>query len=191
MSDVAQLIERIEEGDERSADQLVRVLYAELRRLASRQLAREVPGQSFQTTELVHEAYLRLLGSDQEWQGEGHFFVAAAEAMRRILVERARRKKRAKYGGNFARVDVNITAVSQPVPSPEEVVVVSDLLESLAKEHPLGAQIVKLHYFAGLSIREAGRALGVSSSVAHRRWTFARVWLHDAMQQTEVERHQA
>jgi RNA polymerase sigma factor (TIGR02999 family) len=190
MTDVAQLLERIEEGDERSADQLVQILYAELRRLASRQLAREAPGQSFQTTELVHEAYLRLLGSNQEWQGEGHFFVASAEAMRRILVERARRRRSTKHGGDFTRVDLSM-AVSRPVPSPEEVVIVSDLLESLAKEHPLGAQIVKLHYFAGLSIREAGRALGVSSSVAHRRWTFARAWLHDAMQQATVERGKA
>jgi RNA polymerase sigma factor (TIGR02999 family) len=186
MSDVAQLLERIEQGDERSADQLVRILYDELRRLASRQLARESPGQSFQTTELVHEAYLRLLGSDQRWQGEGHFFVAAAEAMRRILVERARRRRRAKHGGGHTRIDLDVAA-SWPGPAPEEVIVVSDLLESLAKEHSLGAQIVKLHYFAGLSIREAGRALGVSSSVAHRRWTFARAWLHDAMREDEAE----
>jgi RNA polymerase sigma factor (TIGR02999 family) len=189
MSDVAGILGRIEQGDERSADELVRILYHELRRLARSQLAREPPGQSFQTTELVHEAYLRLLGSDQQWQGEGHFFVAAAEAMRRILVERARRKRRTRHGGGYRRVDLSVAA-SRPAPSPEEVILVSDLLESLSKEHPLGAQIVKLHYFAGLSIREAGRALGVSSSVAHRRWTFARAWLHDAMQQEGARRGQ-
>lgn len=190
MSDVKQLVGRIEEGDERAADQLVRILYHDLRRLARTQLARESPGQSFQTTDLVHEAYLRLLGSNQPWHSEGHFYVAAAEAMRRILVDRARRKRSTKHGGGHTRVDL-ARAASQPVSSLEELVVVSDLLDSLAKEHPLGAQIVKLHYFAGLSLREAGRALGISSSVAHRRWTFARAWLLDAMQQEEVKRDKA
>jgi RNA polymerase sigma factor (TIGR02999 family) len=190
MSGVPQILERIHKGDEQSADELVRILYNELRRLARSKLAREAPGQSFQTTELVHEAYLRLLGSDQQWQGAGHFFVAAAEAMRRILVERARRKRRTKHGGQFRRVDLSV-AVSQPVPSPEEVILISDLLESLAKENPLGAQIVKLHYFAGLSIREAARALGVSRGVALRRWTYARVWLLNAMRQEEVEKDKA
>jgi RNA polymerase sigma factor (TIGR02999 family) len=181
MTDVAQILERIERGDERSADELVRILYNELRRLARSQLSRETPGQSFQTTELVHEAYLRLLGTNQKWQGEGHFFVAAAEAMRRILVERARRKRRTKHGGRFTRVDLS-AAAARPTPSAEEVILVSDLLESLSEEHPLGAQIVKLHYFAGLSIREAGKVLGISSSVAHRRWTYARAWLREAIQ---------
>jgi RNA polymerase sigma factor (TIGR02999 family) len=153
-------------------------------------LAREAPGQSLQTTELVHEAYLRLLGTNQKWQGEGHFFVAAAEAMRRILVERARKKRSTKHGGRLTRVDLSVAA-APAASSPEEVIFVSDLLESLSREHPLGAQIVKLHYFAGLSIREAGRVLGISSSVAHRRWTFARAWLHDAMRQEEVERDKA
>jgi RNA polymerase sigma factor (TIGR02999 family) len=190
MNDVAQILERIDKGDEQSADELVRILYNELRRLARSKLAREAPGQSFQTTELVHEAYLRLLGSDQRWQGEGHFFVAAAEAMRRILVERARKKRRTKHGGRFTRVDLS-DAATQSVPSPEEVILVSDLLESLSKEHPLGAQIVKLHYFAGLSIREAGRVLGVSRGVALRRWTYARVWLLNAMRHEEFERDKA
>jgi RNA polymerase sigma factor (TIGR02999 family) len=186
MSEVAQILERIELGDERSADELVRILYNELRRLARSQLAREAPEQSFQTTELVHEAYLRLLGTKQQWQGEGHFFVAAAEAMRRILVERARKKRSTKHGGRLTRVDLS-AATTRPTPSPEEVILVSDLLESLSREHPLGAQIVKLHYFAGLSIREAGRVLGLSSSVAHRRWTFARAWLREAIQNESVD----
>ena len=186
MSNVAQILERIEQGDERSADELVRILYNELRRLARSQLAHETPGQSFQTTELVHEAYLRLLGSDQQWQGEGHFFVAAAEAMRRILVERARKKRTTKHGGRFTRVDLSV-ATARSIPSPEEVILVSDLLESLSREHPVGAQIVKLHYFAGVSIREAGRVLGISSSVAHRRWTFARAWLREAICNERVD----
>lgn len=190
MSDVALILERIDKGDDQSADELVLILYNELRRMARSELAREAPGQSFQTTELVHEAYLRLLGSDQRWQGEGHFFVAAAEAMRRILVERARKKRCTKHGGKLRRVDLDVAA-SLSVPSPEEVIIVSDLLESLSRENPLGAQIVKLHYFAGLSIREAGRALGVSRGVALRRWTYARVWLLNAMRQGEVERDKA
>jgi RNA polymerase sigma factor (TIGR02999 family) len=190
MSDVAHILERIHQGDERSADELVRILYKELRHLASRQLGHEAPGQSFQTSDLVHEAYLRLLGSDQQWQGEGHFFVAAAEAMRRILVERARKKRSAKHGGGHTRVELS-AAAARPVPSPEEVILVSDLLESLAREHPLGAQIVKLHYFAGLSIREAARLLGISSSVAHRRWTFARAWLREAIQDNSTESSKA
>jgi RNA polymerase sigma factor (TIGR02999 family) len=180
MSEISQVLERIERGDEQSANELVRILYNELRRLARSQLAREAPGQSFQTTELVHEAYLRLLGTEQKWQGEGHFFVAAAEAMRRILVERARKKRSTKHGGRLARVELRDTA-AQVLPSVDEVIMISDLLESLSREHPLGAQIVKLHYFAGLSIREAAKVLGVSSSVAHRRWTFARAWLREAI----------
>jgi RNA polymerase sigma factor (TIGR02999 family) len=190
MSDVAQILEQIERGDQRSADELVRILYNELRHLARSQLAREAPGQSFQTTELVHEAYLRLLGTDQKWQGEGHFFVAAAEAMRRILVERARKKRSTKHGGRLARVELRDTA-AQVLPSADEVIMISELLESLSKEHPLGAQIVKLHYFAGLSIREAARVLGISSSVAHRRWTFARAWLRQAIQDEDRESNRA
>jgi RNA polymerase sigma factor (TIGR02999 family) len=186
MSDVAQLLERIEQGDERSADELVQILYNELRRLAKRQLAYEKPGQSFQTTELVHEAYLRLLGTNQKWQGEAHFFVAAAEAMRRILVDRARKKRSTKHGGRFTRVDLSV-ADARTNPAPEEMILVSDLLESFAREHPVGAQIVKLHYFAGLSIREAGRVLGISSSAAQRRWAFARAWLREAIENERAE----
>jgi RNA polymerase sigma factor (TIGR02999 family) len=181
MSEVGRILERMERGDERSADELVQILYNELRRLARSQLAREAPGQSFQSSDLVHEAYLRLLGTNEKWQGAGHFFAAAAEAMRRILVERARKKRRTKHGGRLTRVELS-DAATGTIPSPEEVILVSDLLESLAKEHPLAAEIVKLHYFAGLSIREAGKILGISNSVAHRRWTFARAWLHEALQ---------
>jgi RNA polymerase sigma factor (TIGR02999 family) len=179
MSDVTQILERIETGDVRAADELLPVVYNQLRRLAHTKLTREAPGQSLQTADLVHEAYLRLVGSDQEWNGRGHFLAAAAEAMRRILVERARKKRRIKHGGRYARVELNDAAAADP--SPDEIITVSDLLESLAKEHPLEAQIVKLHYFAGLSISEAGRALGISSSTAHRHWTFARAWLHEAI----------
>jgi RNA polymerase sigma factor (TIGR02999 family) len=184
MSDVTRLLERIETGDVQAADELVPIVYEQLRRQAHKQLATEAPELSLQTTDLVHEAYLRLVGSDQEWEGRGHFFAAAAEAMRRILVERARKRRRIKHGGRLARVDLSDAALSAG-PSPDEVIMVSDLLESLANEHPLEAQIVKLHYFAGLNISEAGRALGISSSTAHRHWTFARAWLHEAIRAEE------
>ena len=186
MSDVTRLLERIDSGDAQAADELVPIVYEQLRRLAHQQLADEDPGHSLQTADLVHEAYLRLVGSDQEWEGRGHFFAAAAEAMRRILVERARKRRRFKHGGHFARVELTDAAISSG-PSPEEVITVSDLLESLANEHPIEAQIVKLHYFAGLNISEAGRALGVSSSTAHRHWTFARAWLHKAIRGDDGE----
>jgi RNA polymerase sigma factor (TIGR02999 family) len=180
MNDVARLLEQIEKGDACAADDLVPIVYEQLRRLAHKQLAQEAPGQSFQTADLVHEAYLRLVGSDQSWRGRGHFLAAAAEAMRRILVERARKKRRIKHGGRNLRVEFG--DVVSVTPSSDEVVAVSDLLDSLAKEHPLEAQIVKLHYFAGLTIREAGNALGISKSATHRHWTFARAWLRAAMQ---------
>jgi RNA polymerase sigma factor (TIGR02999 family) len=180
MNDVTQLIERIETGDAQAADALLPIVYNELRRLARRQLSNEAPGQSLQSADLVHEAYLRLVGSNQEWQGRGHFFAAAAESMRRILVERARRKRRLKHGGQFARVELS-DAATRMGPAPDEVIMVSDLLDSPGNEFPLEAQIVKLHYFAGLSISEAGRLLGLPSSTAHRYWTFARAWLHEAL----------
>jgi RNA polymerase sigma factor (TIGR02999 family) len=171
---------RIEAGDLRALDQLLPVVYDQLRRLAHQQLAHESPGQSLQTADLVHEAYVRLVGSDQQWQGRGHFLGAAAEAMRRILVERARKRQRIRHGGQFKRVELSETA-AQFGPPAEEVIMVSDLLDSLAAEHPEEAQIVKLHYFAGFNISEAGRALGISSSTAHRHWTYARAWLHEAI----------
>jgi RNA polymerase sigma factor (TIGR02999 family) len=180
MSDVTKLIEQIESGDVRAVDELLPIVYNELRRLARKQLANEAPGQSLQTSDLVHDAYLRLVGSNQAWQGRGHFLGAAAEAMRRILVERARKKSRIKHGGEYARVDLPEEAAAAEPPA-DEVIMVSDLIDTLGKIHPLEAQIVKLHYFAGLNITEAGRALGISTTTAHRAWTFARAWLHEAI----------
>ena len=180
MSDVTQLLERIENGDVHATDELLPIVYNELRRLAGKQLAGEAPGQSLQSADLVHEAYLRLLGANQDWDCRGHFFAAAAEAMRRILVERARKKRRTKHGGEFTRLVLSDESVSSG-PSPEEVILVSDLLESLAKAHGLAAQIVKLHYFAGLNISETARALGITDSMAHRHWNLARAWLHEAI----------
>jgi RNA polymerase sigma factor (TIGR02999 family) len=184
MSDVKLLLERIDSGDAQAAEQLVPIVYDQLRRMARSQLAREAPGQSLQSADLVHEAYLRLVGADHQWQGRGYFLAAAAEAMRRILVERARKKGRIRHGGRYFRVELS-DAAARLGPAPEEVIMVSDLLESLAMQNSLSAQIVKLHYFAGLSITEAGESLGISSTKAYKQWRFARAWLHEALRDTE------
>jgi RNA polymerase sigma factor (TIGR02999 family) len=184
MNDVEQLIGQFESGDQRAIDELLPIVYNDLRRLASRLLANEAAGHSLQTTDLTHDAYLRLAGSNQEWHGLNYFLAAAAEAMRRILVERARKRRLIKHGGRFRRVELADSTVS-PEPAPDEVIMVSDLLDALGRTHSLEAQIVKLHYFAGLSISEAGSALGLSSSTAHRYWSFARAWLHQAMRGDE------
>jgi RNA polymerase sigma factor (TIGR02999 family) len=187
MSDVTKLIEQFEAGDVRAVDELLPIVYNELRHLASKQLANEAPGQSLQTSDLVHNAYLRLVGSNQQWQGRGHFLAAAAEAMRRILVDRARKKSRIKHGGRYARVELPEEAPSSEPPA-DEVIMVSDLLDTFGKLHPLEAQIVKLNYFAGLSISEAGSVLGVSTTTAYRGWAFARAWLHEAIRGDEDEK---
>jgi len=176
MSDATQILNRIASGDVAAADELVPLVYNELRQLASKRLAHDPAGASLQTTELVHEAYLRLVGSDQQWDGSGHFFAAASEAMRRILVERARQKKQLKRGGQFARVEMN-NALADSAPSPDEIVAISDLLDRLAEEYPAEADIVKLRYFAGFSTSEAAKILGIPSTTAHRHWTFAKTWI--------------
>jgi RNA polymerase sigma factor (TIGR02999 family) len=186
MNDVRHLIERCELGDREASHQLLPIVYNELRRLARRQLSGEPQGQSLQSADLVHEAYLRLIGSNQAWDGQGHFLAASAEAMRRILVERARKKRRIKHGGQFTRVELT-DAAAQLGTAPHEVILISDLVDSLEKNHPLEAQIVKLHFFAGLSMREVGRAVGVSAATAHRHWKFARGWLHKALRNQGAE----
>jgi RNA polymerase sigma factor (TIGR02999 family) len=187
MSDVTQILSAIEQGDPRAADQLLPLVYDELRRLAARRLAQEKPGQTLQPTALVHEAYLRLVASLQRehqdeppWDSRGHFFAAAAEAMRRILVESARRKKRAKHGGDRQRVDLEDQDV--PVrPRPDEILALDEALTRLAEEDPEAAQVVQLHFFAGLSIDQAAKALGVSRATAYRHWSYARAWLRCAI----------
>jgi RNA polymerase sigma factor (TIGR02999 family) len=179
-TEVRELLVRIEKGESQLTEELLPIVYDHLRNLASFRLANDPAGDSLQTTELVHEAYLRLVG--KEWEGTKHFFGAAAEAMRRILVDRARRRMTTKHGGELRRVELDRTSASTRGPLPEEVLAVHDLLDQLAAEYPMEAEIVKLHYFGGLNISEAGDLLGLSSSTAHRYWTFARAWLRDAAQ---------
>lgn len=182
MSEVTRILIAIEGGDPSAAGQLLPLVYDELRKLAAQRLAHETPGQTLQPTALVHEAYLRLIGEGEgpHWDNRGHFFAAAAEAMRRILVESARRKKRVKHGGGLQRVDLDDPDV--PVrPPPEEILALDDALTRLAREDPDAAQMVQLHFFAGLSIERAADALGVSRATAYRQWSFARAWLRCAL----------
>jgi RNA polymerase sigma factor (TIGR02999 family) len=179
MSDVTRILSAMEQGDPQAAAQLLPLVYDELRRLAAQKLAQEKPGQTLQATALVHEAYLRLVGTEQapQWNSRGHFFAAAAEAMRRILVESARRKRRLKRGGSrecFDLADVDL-AVEAPG---DDLVALDEALDRLAEEHPEKAELVKLRYFAGLTVSEAADVLGISPSTADRHWTYARAWLY-------------
>jgi RNA polymerase sigma factor (TIGR02999 family) len=178
MSEVTLILSAIEQGDPHAAEQLLPLVYEELRQLAAVQMAREKPGQTLDATALVHEAYLRLVGpaDDQRWQNRGHFFAAAAEAMRRILVEAARRKKRLRHGGWLQRNELPADgpAVTNPV---EDVVAVNEALEKLTAADPRAAELVKLHYFAGLTIEQAAGVLGVSVRKAYTVWAYARAWL--------------
>jgi RNA polymerase sigma factor (TIGR02999 family) len=178
MSDVTQILSAIERGDPHAASQLLPLVYKELRRLAGRKLALEKPGQTLEPTALVHEAYLRLVGAaeEQHWDSRRHFFAAAAEAMRRILVESARRKRSLKAGGNRTRQDLEEAQLVVPVPQ-EDVLALDEALNRLAARDPVKAQLVQLRYFAGLTAEEAARALGISSTTADRYWTYAKAWL--------------
>jgi len=178
MADVTQILSAIEAGDPRAAAELLPLVYDELRKLASARLAEEKPGQTLQATALVHEAYLRLVGGSQpqDWSGRGHFFAAAAEAMRRILVEAARRKKTLKRGGERARVELDEVAASEG--RFDELLAVSDALTDLEREDPRKAALVKLRYFTGLTLEEAARALGMSRATADRHWGYAKAWLY-------------
>lgn len=177
-SDVSTILNEIGEGDRAAASRLLPLVYEELRRLAQQKLAHEKPGQTLQATALVHEAYLRLVGNEDrpQWAGRGHFFAAAAEAMRRILVENARRKQRGKHGGGRRRVDLD-SALALEAPE-QDLVALDEALTRLAELEPLKAEVVKLRFFAGLTVPEAAQALDVSVATAERYWTFARVWLY-------------
>lgn len=184
MSDVTDLLTRIQAGDGRASQELLPVVYDELRRLAAQRLARESPGNTLQATELVHEAYLRLVGSEKRWEGNSHFFAAAAEAMRRILVDRARAKKSTKRGGDRKRIELHESAIkaSQAGSAAEEILQVNDLLDRLAEKHPVEAELAKLRYFAEFNVTEAAKALEIPVSTAHHRWNFARAWLRCELQ---------
>lgn len=178
MSDVTLILKGIEEGDPHATDELLPLLYHELRRLAAHKMAKEAAGHTLQPTALVHEAYLRLVGADrsQQWQGRAHFFAAAAEAMRRILVDRARAKKALKRGGGLQRVDLEGIELPSPMPD-DELLALDAALDRLASVDTRAAQMVKLCFFIGLTQEEAARELGVSLATAERIWGFARAWL--------------
>ncbi len=182
MNDVTQIFSQIEQGDPSAAEQLLPLVYDELRKLAAAKLAREQPGQTIQATALVHEAFVRLVGSDkgQHWDSRRHFFSAAAEAMRRILVESARRKQGARLGGELRRQDVDLDRIECCRNSPD-VVAVDEALKDLAEQDPPVAKLVELRYFAGLTLKEAALALDVSDRTADRYWAYAKAWLYNAI----------
>jgi RNA polymerase sigma factor (TIGR02999 family) len=178
MSEVTRILLAIEQGDSRAAEKLLPLVYHELRRLASHRLAGEAPGQSLLSSDLVHEAYLRLVDeSDQkQWDGRAHFFAAAAEAMRRILVEKARRKKRVKHGGGRLRVELDNAGFLAKEHS-EDLEAIDEALSKLAEQDPAKAELVKLRFFAGLTMPEITQVLNISLATAERHWTYARTWL--------------
>src|SRR5688572_14471958 len=182
MSEVTRILSAIEQGDQHAAEQLLPLVYDELRRLAAQRLAHEKPGQTLDATGLVHEAFVRLVDVDrvQRWDSRGHFFAAAAEAMRRILIEAARRKGRQKRGGELKRVDLNSAdLVSRS--APDELLIIDDAINKLTVDDPDAAQLVKLRYFAGLSVEDAAELAGISRSTAYEHWAFARAWLHQEL----------
>lgn len=184
MRDVTLILKAVEHGDALAAGQLLPVVYGELRRLAAHRMAREAPGHTLQPTALVHEAWLRLVGDEAPlFENRAHFFGAAAEAMRRILVESARRKKRVKHGGDLERMDVE--AIEMPAPMPDgELLALDEALNGLAVVDARAAEVVKLCYFVGLTQEQAAKELGVSISTAERLWSFARAWLFREMEKT-------
>jgi RNA polymerase sigma factor (TIGR02999 family) len=180
MADVTELLQAIDRGEPQAASQLLPLVYDELRKLAAHKLAHETPGQTLQATALVHEAYLRLAGQSaaEHFAGRGHFFAAAAEAMRRILVERARRKRRQKRGGDRVRQDLDVVQPAAPEVG-DDILAVDEALTKLAALDPKAAELVQLRYFTGLSIPEVARMLGIAPRTADRLWAYARAWLHE------------
>lgn len=182
MSDVTQVLQAIEQGDPHAASQLLPLVYDELRKLASQRLAQEKPGQTLQATALVHEAYIRLVDVEnaQRWNSRGHFFAAAAEAMRRILVEQARRRNTAKRGGQLRQEELCESAITAPGDA-EELLAVNDVLDHFSTIDPVAANLVKLRFFVGMTMTEAAEVLGMSVRSAHDLWAYARSWLHREM----------
>ena len=186
MTEIARLLERAENGDPQAGDELLPMVYEELRKLAAIKLAQEAPGQTLQPTALVHEAWLRLSGDRQPpWQNRAHFFGAAAEAMRRILIDRARNKQAARHGGGWGRVE--LTEIDHPGSATEPTLLrVHETLEKLVSEDPRAAEFVKLRFFVGLSVEEAALSLGVTDRTARRDWRFARAWLRAEFERTDA-----
>ena len=183
MSDVTRVLSAIEQGDPGAASQLLPLVYDELRKLAAQRLAHERPGQTLEATALVHEAYIRLVGNDAKkpWDGRAHFFAAAAEAMRRILVDRARDRGRQKRGGDcHRRVQINLDALLHHPPD-DDLLALDEALQALAQEDPAGAELVRLRAFAGLTLVQAAEVMGIGRRTADRYWAYARAWLCDAL----------
>jgi RNA polymerase sigma factor (TIGR02999 family) len=188
MADVTRILSAIEQGDPQAAEQLLPLVYDELRKLAAQRLAHEAPGQTLQPTALVHEAYVRLVEGGRKgspppgWNSRGHFFAAAAEAMRRILVERARRGQRIRHGGGRKRLDLDqLTLFDDSADGSDRLLALDEALGRLAAEEPSAADVVKLRFFAGLTVEEAARALGISVRTANRHWAYAKAWLYQQL----------
>jgi RNA polymerase sigma factor (TIGR02999 family) len=182
MHEVTQILNAIDQGDSHAAEKLLPLVYDELRKMAAEKLAQERQGQTLQATALVHDAYIRLVDAEkiQRWESRGHFFAAAAEAMRRILVEQARRRSRIKRGGNLERVNFDEVEMSYGAP-PDHMLLLNEALDQLTVEEPVAGQLVKLRYLAGLSVEEAADSLGIARSTAYEHWSYARAWLHSAV----------
>jgi RNA polymerase sigma factor (TIGR02999 family) len=178
MNEVTRILTAIGQGNLQAADQLLPLVYEELRRLAAQKLSHEQPGHTLQATELVHEVYIRLLGTEShKWDGRGHFFAAAAEAMRRILIDNARRKKSHKYGGDRQRIDLDESVLLDNNVQLDDLLALDEAIEKLAKKDKIKADLVKLRYFAGLTGEQAAKVLGISHSTADEHWAYARAWL--------------
>jgi RNA polymerase sigma factor (TIGR02999 family) len=186
MSEVTQILSAIAQGDPHAADQLLPLVYDELRKLAAQKLGQEKPGQTLQATALVHEAYLRLVGAQKEdrWDSRGHFFAAAAEAMRRILLNRARDRNRLKHGGDCHRIDLDQMEIALDT-SDEHLIALDEALVLLAVEDPGAAQLVNLRFFAGLTLKEAAASMGLALRTAERQWAYARAWLYARLRQSD------
>jgi RNA polymerase sigma factor (TIGR02999 family) len=184
MGDATLLMTAVEQGDPNAAEKLLNLLYEELRRLAASKMARETPSQTLQPTALVHEAWLRLVGTENpKFENRAHFFSAAAEAMRRILIDRARRKLTIRHGGGYERVDMDEQDLAAPGPD-EQLLAVHEVLDNLAKKHPLQAEVVKLRYFAGMTIEETAEVLGISVGTVKNHWTFASAWIFNEIKKS-------
>ena len=184
MGDFTRIVDQVRQGDSSASEHLLQVVYRELHTLAAAKLAKERPGQTLQATALIHEVYLRLVDADTgpHWNGRGHFFAAAAEAMRRILVENARRKARLKHGGEHRQCDVDPDDIASPEPS-VDLLALDEALSRFASSEPVKAELVKLRYFGGLTLPEAAAVLDISLATAERHWTFAKSWLHTELSQ--------